>query len=277
MYASQPNKKMSESNSTTVEIDNQQLRYYEELEKHINAMSKNFREKSVIKQDVYEDIIKCLLSPKGKPLGSLPAKFIYWVKQHFIIIKIAAIDIACCIKTKKSICVYESYYRVIGEAHAIVSHGGRVKTVHEVNSHYSWVPRFAVEIYLKQCITCQTRKPLKQHIVAKPIVSLGVMTRLQIDLVDMRSRPDILKDEITYNWILNCIDHFSKFSWAYPLQNKSANEVASKLRELFFVFGPPKILHSDNGKEFVANVIYELKKLFPDLVFIRGRPRHPQS
>ncbi len=53
MYASQPNKKMSESNSTTLEIDNQQLRYYEELEKHINALSKNFREKSVIKQNVY--------------------------------------------------------------------------------------------------------------------------------------------------------------------------------------------------------------------------------
>ncbi|CAF0866126.1 unnamed protein product [Didymodactylos carnosus] len=50
-----------------------------------------------------------------------------------------------------------------------------------------------------------------------------------------------------------------------------------KLRELFFVFGPPRLLHSDNGREFVANVIIELKKLFPDLVFVRGRPRHPQS
>ena len=36
-------------------------------------------------------------------------------------------------------------------------------------------------------------------------------------------------------------------------------------------------LHSDNGREFVASVIVELKNLFPDLVFIRGRPRHPQS
>jgi hypothetical protein len=114
---------MSESNSTTVEIDNQQLRYYEELEKHINASSKNFREKSVIKQNFYDNIIKCLLSPNRKPSGSFPTKFIYWVKKHFVITKIAAIDIACCIKTKKSISVYESYYKVIGEAHAIVSHG----------------------------------------------------------------------------------------------------------------------------------------------------------
>ncbi|CAF4021645.1 unnamed protein product, partial [Didymodactylos carnosus] len=35
--------------------------------------------------------------------------------------------------------------------------------------------------------------------------------------------------------------------------------------------------HSDNGKEFVANVIIELKQLFPEMCFVRGRPRHPQS
>ena len=103
------------------------------------------------------------------------------------------------------------------------------------------------------------------------------MTRLQVDLIDMRTRPDSLNPDVTYNWILNCIDHFSKFTWAFPLKTKSANEVALKLRELFFVFRSPRILHSDNGREFVANVIQELKELCPDMVFIRGRPRHPQS
>ncbi|CAF4665423.1 unnamed protein product, partial [Didymodactylos carnosus] len=65
--------------------------------------------------------------------------------------------------------------------------------------------------------------------------------------------------------------------WAFALRNKTAVEVAWKLRELFFVFGPPRLLHSDNGKEFVANVIIELKQLFPEMCFVRGRPRHPQS
>ncbi|CAF4899086.1 unnamed protein product, partial [Rotaria sp. Silwood1] len=96
-------------------------------------------------------------------------------------------------------------------------------------------------------------------------------------LIDIRTSPDKTSPDITYSWILNCIDHFSKFSWAFPLRNKSANEVATKLRDLFFTFGPPRILHCDNGREFISNVITELKNLFPDLVFIRGRPRHPQS
>ncbi|CAF4516747.1 unnamed protein product, partial [Didymodactylos carnosus] len=155
--------------------------------------------------------------------------------------------------------------------------GGRNKTIFEINSHYSWIPRFAVEIFLKGCVACQLRKPIKQHVVSKPIISLGVMTRLQIDLVDMRTRPDTVTADVVYRWILNCVDHFSKYSWVFPLKNKSAVDVSFKLRELFFLFGPPRILHSDNGKEFVASVITELKSLFPNLCFVRGRPRHPQS
>ncbi|CAF3556660.1 unnamed protein product [Rotaria socialis] len=254
-------KRKFQSNYTTVQIDSGELIFYKELEQHINSLSEKFRIKSVIRQIAYNDIVKCLLLPKGVPLELFGAKFIFWVKQHFILIKIANVEIGCCIKSKKPICVYEAYYNVIGEAHVTISHGGRDKTIYELNTHYRCIPRFAVEMFLKQCVPCQIRKPLKQHVIGKPIISLGVMTRLQIDLIDMRTRPDILKPDIIYNWILNCIDHFSKFSWSYPLKNKSAAEVALKLRELFFVFGPQRLLHSDNGREFVA----------------KGWPRHPQS
>lgn len=41
--------------------------------------------------------------------------------------------------------------------------------------------------------------------------------------------------------------------------------------------GCPLILQSDNGKEFVAAVIKELKELFPDCKIVNCRPRHPQS
>ena len=87
------------------------------------------------------------------------------------------------------------------------------------------------------------------------------MTRLQVDLINMRTRPDSLNPDVTYKWILNCIDHFSKFTWAFALKTKSANEVALKLRELFFIFGSPRILHSDNGREFIASVIQGLKRI----------------
>ena len=138
-------------------MDADKARYYGELEKHINSLSAKFREKSVIKQNTYNDIIKCLLLPMGKPSGNFSAKFIYWAKQHFTLIKIGDTDAACCLKSKKPISTYETYYNVIREAHSSISHGGRVKTVFELNSHYSWVPRFAVETYLKQCIKLRVR------------------------------------------------------------------------------------------------------------------------
>ena len=57
-------------------------------------------------------------------------------------------------------------------------------------------------------------------------------------------------------WILHCVDHWSKFNFAYPLESKRASCVAVVLtQQLFPYFGVPRILHSDNGREFVNSII----------------------
>lgn len=76
------------------------------------------------------------------------------------------------------------------------------------------------------------------------------MTRMQVDLIDMRS--------VSYegfNFIMHAKDHFTKFSWLHALQTKEAKNVAQQLQSIFYTFGPPKILQSDNGKEFVFVVL----------------------
>ncbi|CAF0810356.1 unnamed protein product [Didymodactylos carnosus] len=268
----------SASAITTVEsvADSEKL-FFEDVEAYINSLNKKFREKKVITKSTLESIMKALGLEKGKSSNSFSPKFVYWSKQNFVVRKIAGIDVLCCITTNKPVCVYESFFNIIGECHTTVAHGGRDKTMAEITANYSWIPTPIVKIFLKHCSACQLRKTVKQPVVSKPIISLGVMTRLQIDLIDMRTRPDVVSVDVTYLWILNCVDHFSKFSWAYPLKSKSADEVARRLKELFFVFGPPRLLHSDNGTEFVATVIVELKQLFPEMTLVRGRPRHPQS
>ncbi len=70
---------------------------------------------------------------------------------------------------------------------------------------------------------------------------------------------------------------FHKICSFISSKNKTAAEVAWHLLEIFLTFGAPAILQSDNGKEFVASVITELKQLWPDLKIVHGRPRHPQS
>jgi hypothetical protein len=119
--------KMSQSQSTTVEVESGETLYYKELEKHISSLSERFRAKSVIKRCIYNDIVNCLSLPKGKTSGLFPPKFIHRTKQHFVLIKIAGINIACCIKSRKNICTYEEYYNCISEAHSNISHGGRDK------------------------------------------------------------------------------------------------------------------------------------------------------
>ena len=89
------------------------------------------------------------------------------------------------------------------------------------------------------------------------------MTRVQMDLIDMRTRSDAHSSGKVYNWIIQLKDHFSKFCWARPLQKKEAREVYQVVREIFFMFGPPRILQSDNGREFVNDLINGLQSDFP--------------
>ena len=98
------------------------------------------------------------------------------------------------------------------------------------------------------------------------------MMRIQVDLIDMRST-----EFNDFKWIFHAKDHFSKYSWLYPMISKEATNVASILQSIFYQFGPPKLLQSDNDWEFVAQVILDLRKIWRGLVIINGRSRHPQS
>jgi len=98
------------------------------------------------------------------------------------------------------------------------------------------------------------------------------MSRVQVDLIDLRTRPDG-----DYKYIAHARDHFTRFSWAIPLKNKEAIYVASFLFQIFTQFGPPVFLQSDNGKEFVASIVRDLIQLWPGTRIINGRPRHPRS
>ena len=106
----------------------------------------------------------------------------------------------------------------------------------------------------------------------KPILSFGFLTRAQIDLIDMRHKPD---GEFSY--IAHFMDHWSTY---HAFKEEIADEVASGLNERVFPYlGLPRIIHSDNGRDFVNNVIRELVKDWGGeyVLFVNGSPRHSQS
>jgi transposase InsO family protein len=60
---------------------------------------------------------------------------------------------------------------------------------------------------------------------------------------------------------------------------KSAPGVALNLSaKVFAYYGPPKILQSDNGREFVNGIVRKLLDDWPgEITIVNGRARHPQS
>ena len=48
--------------------------------------------------------------------------------------------------------------------------------------------------------------------------------------------------------------------------------------KVFAYLGLPRILQSDNGREFASTLMAELEKNWPgEITIVNGRPRHPQS
>jgi hypothetical protein len=74
------------------------------------------------------------------------------------------------------------------------------------------------------------------------------------------------------------MDHWSKLHFLFSLARKSGAEVALNLdKHVFSHVGVPRILHSDNGREFVNEVVACVVKQWPGKVtIVNGRPRHPQ-
>jgi hypothetical protein len=69
---------------------------------------------------------------------------------------------------------------------------------------------------------------------------------IQIDLIDFHEFADVNDG---YPWLLTCVCAFSKYLVAVPMKNKKAATVAKHLP------CHPRVLQSDNGKEFVADII----------------------
>lgn len=76
--------------------------------------------------------------------------------------------------------------------------------------------------------------------------------------------------------VLHYQEHLTKFSIFRPLCTKRAEDVADELKEIFSISGCPRILHSDNGCEFVNEVIDELLAEWPCCQTWQGRPRNPE-
>ena len=69
-----------------------------------------------------------------------------------------------------------------------------------------------------------------------------------------------LAKKLEYKYILEIKDCFSKFLMGYPLKNKDGETTLNSIKNFLIIFGPPKIIQTDNGTEFnnfVSKIYYE--------------------
>lgn len=141
----------------------------------------------------------------------------------------------------------EEVFDVIRGHHASDHAKGR-SLYERIDRNYKNIPRDFCKVFTDTCPICLetmiTKKPTAGH---QPIVTRGFNKRGQIDLVDFQSMPDG-----DFKYLCNYIDHGIKFAFSIPIVAKRPATIAFALVQIFTIIGPPLILQSDNGREFIG-------------------------
>ena len=161
-------------------------------------------------------------------------------------------------------------FDTIANQHLQLLHAGKNKTCEAVQQKFYGITRADVEFVIKRCKNCALNRPAATKAPLVPIVTSRAWERVQADLIDMRHEPSG-----QYKWILHIKDHFSKYSQLYPLKSKHAEPIAQAFTGFIAAFLPPKIVQTDNGKEFKGALLILLRKY--GIQIINGAPRSPQT
>ena len=151
---------------------------------------------------------------------------------------------------------------IIEELHggATGGHFGVMRTMAKVKARYYWAFMAGdVRASCRQCTRCARRKspprkrraPLQQYQVGAP------MERVALDLVE-----PLPESDKGNKWILVVGEYFTKWMEAYPLPDSTSETVAGAFVKNFVCrFGVPRELHSDQGRNFEANIFTEMCKV----------------
>lgn len=152
-------------------------------------------------------------------------------------------------------------------------HIGKNILRHEISKKYVGISTLSIYSYVDSCINCQ--RETIPNIVAplQPIVPSYVRERIIIDTIDLS---EYEASNRGYKYVFTMIDSFSKFAFCFPARRKNAENFLKSFKKLYFSEGKWKIVHTDNGGEFTANIVgYFFQEI--GVIHIRGSPYHPQS
>ena len=101
-------------------------------------------------------------------------------------------------------------------------------------------------------------KPSKKNYETIKTLLLAIDDTWSADLADFSDYG--VENNKGYRYVLTVIDNFSKFGWTVPLRSKSAKTVTEAFANII-TKRKPKLLETDDGKEFTNKIITDFLKL----------------
>ena len=133
--------------------------------------------------------------------------------------------------------------------HSALCHPGVTRLYHFVRSKNLPYSLDDVKKVIQKCDVCARLKPKFYDHTGTLIKATQPFERLSIDF----KGPLPSTNENRY--LLTVVDEYSRFPFAFPCRDVSANSVINCLTHLFSIFGMPSFIHSDCGSSFLSHAV----------------------
>ena len=163
---------------------------------------------------------------------------------------------------------------VLRQLHDFSGHQGVERTTELIRSRFYW-PTLTSDV-VEHCGKCQRCQVAKEPTPkTKPYMShVKAVRPLQIVAVDFTL---LEKSSSGVENVLVITDVFTKYTIAVPTRDQTAKTVSRVLvREWIQKLGIPERLHSDQGKSFENNIIFEMCKMY-QIKKSKTSPYHPEG
>lgn len=144
--------------------------------------------------------------------------------------------------------------KVISDHHdnMLSGHAGVHKTFYRISRKFYW-PRMEADVatYVRKCQVCLAHKPEHKAPAGYMLKRPGVDRPWELLSVDVVG--PLPKSRNGNMYILSVQDYFSKFCLFFPMRAATTAKIVQLLEDnVFLMFGVPRLLQTDNGKQFVS-------------------------